>query len=90
MDAHIELTALRDMRDIAFAIRDLESQQQAVAKRFRRGIRSLQTELAACEQAIEDEGITIDGTQPWNTRSEELKKLIADPTLANVAEDLNV
>jgi len=90
MDAKIELIALRDMRDIAFAIRDLENQQQAVAKRFRRGVRSLQTELAACEQAIEDEGITIEGTQPWQTRSDELIKLIADPTLSNVAEDLNV
>lgn len=90
MDTNTELTALRDMRDIAFAIRDLETQQQAVAKRFRRGIRSLQTELAACEQAIEDDGITIDGTQPWAIRSDEMKKLIADPTLTKIQEDVNV
>lgn len=90
MDEKKELKALRDMRDIAFAIRDLETQQAVVTKRYRRGIKSLQIELASCEQAIEDEGISIEGCQPWEIRSEQLKRLIANPILTNIEEDTNV
>lgn len=89
MDEKIELTALRDMRDIAFAIRDLETQQVAVAKRYRKGIRSLQTELASCEQSIEGDGM-IDGCEPWATRSDEMKRLIANPILTNIEADVIV
>lgn len=90
MDEKSELTALRDMRDIAFAIRDLEIQQAAVARRYRRGIKMLQKEMASCEQAIEEEDITIEGCQPWKIRSEDLNKLIANPVLTNIEEDVNV
>jgi len=90
MDEKSELTALRDMRDIAFAIRDLETQQAAVARRYRRGIKMLQKEMAACEQAIEDGEATIEGCQPWETRGEDIKRLIANPVLTNIEEDVNV
>ena len=90
MDEKSELTALRDMRDIAFAIRDLEIQQAAVARRYRRGIKMLQKEMASCEQAIEEEDITIEGCQPWEIRTEDLKRLIANPVLTNIEEDVNV
>ena len=90
MNEKIELTALRDMRDIAFAIRDLETQQAAVAKRYRRGIRMLQRELAACEHDIEDDGHSFEGCHPWEVRGEDLKRLIANPVLTNIEEDVNV
>jgi|TARA_E500000318_G_scaffold49525_1_gene46484 hypothetical protein len=90
MDKETELKALRDMRDITFAIRDLETQQAAVAKRYRRGIKSLQIELCSCEQGIEDGGMPMEGCEPWNTRSDNLKQLIANPVLSNIEEDVNV
>ena len=90
MDEKSELTALRDMRDIAFAIRDLETQQAAVARRYRRGIKMLQKEMASCEQAIEDGEATIEGCQPWEIRGEGIKRLIANPLLINIEEDVNV
>lgn len=90
MDQNTELTALRDMRDIAFAIRDLEAQQHGVAKRFRRGIRMLQKELASCEQAIDENDSIMDGMKPWETRGEEVKRLIADPSLKHVPDEMSV
>lgn len=90
MDEKSELKALRDMRDIAFSIRDLETQQAAVARRYRRGIKMLQRELAACEQAIEDDSHMLEGCQPWEVRGEDVKRLIANPVLTNIEEDVNV
>lgn len=90
MDQNTELTALRDMRDIAFAIRDLETQQHGVAKRFRRGIRMLQKELASCEQAIDENDSIMDGMKPWEIRGEDVKRLIADPSLKHVPDEMSV
>ncbi len=90
MDQNTELTARRDMRDIAFAIRDLETQQQAIAKRFRRGVRILQKELASCEQAIDEASPVMEGMKPWEIRGEEVKRLIADPSIKHVPEDTSV
>lgn len=89
MDENTELTALRDMRDITFAIRDLENQLAAVSKRYKRGIKTLEREVAATEQAL-DEGVQIDGCEPWNSRSDQLKALISNPTIENIEEDLKV
>jgi hypothetical protein len=89
MDETTELTALRDMRDITFAIRDLENQHAAVSKRYKRGIKILEREIAATEQTLA-EGVQINGTEPWNSRSEQLKALILNPTIDNVEEDLKV
>ena len=85
-----ELEALRDLREINLAIRDLENHQAAVAKRFRRGVRMLMKESNSSEHEMEKgEGLFV-GTEPWVTRSKALTLLIADPVLTNIPEDTSV
>lgn len=90
MDNSTELVALRDLREINLAIRDLENQQAAVAKRYRRGIKLLEKEISSVEQMLDDEGIQIEGTEPWNIRIPELKSLIANPIIDAIPEDTSV
>lgn len=85
-----ELNALRDLREVHLAIKSLESQQQRVSRRFKRGIRMLQQEASSIEGFIDTGSSAIDGAEPWNTRGEDLGLLIASPVLTNVPEDTNV
>jgi hypothetical protein len=87
MDAPYELTALRDMREINLAIRDLQSQQAQISKRFKEGMKLLQKEFLTVESQLQDGNTEIDGTEPWNTRGEILQRLIANPTLENIPEE---
>tara|TARA_R110000796_G_scaffold16726_11_gene52153 strand:+ start:451 stop:720 length:270 start_codon:yes stop_codon:yes gene_type:complete len=86
MNENFELKALRCMREINIAIRDLENQSSVVSKRYKRGIKLLQTEICSIEASLDDGG-TIEGCEPWNVQSAELKTLIADPKLSSIAED---
>lgn len=86
MNENFELKALRAMREINIAIRDLENQSSAVAKRYKRGIKLLQSEILNIEGSL-DEGGTIEGCEPWNVQSAELRALISDPKLCNVSEE---
>ena len=90
MDNSTELTALRDLREINLAIRDLENQQTAVAKRYRRGIRLLEKEIALVEQTLDEGGVSIEGTEPWASRNPSLVLLTANPILENIPEDTSV
>ena len=85
-----ELNALRDLREVHLAIKSLENQQQRVSRRFKRGIRTLQDEAISIEAFIDTGSNAIEGTEPWNTRSEKLTKLIGCPVLTNIDEDTNV
>ena len=90
MDNSTELVALRDLREINLAIRDLENQQAAVAKRYRRGIKLLEKEISSVEQTLDEGGVQIEGTEPWNARNPELKALIANPVIEAIPEDTSV
>jgi hypothetical protein len=90
MDNSTELIALRDLREVSLAIRDLENQQTAVAKRYRRGIRLLEKEIALVEQTLDEGGVSIEGTEPWVSRNPSLKSLISNPVIENIIEDTSV
>jgi hypothetical protein len=86
MNTEYELTALRSIREINIAIRDLENQQAAVTKRYKRGIKMLESEICTIEESLDDGG-TIETMEPWTVRSPECWKLIADPQLDNIEDD---
>lgn len=86
MDDSFELTALRYMREISTAIKNLENQATAVSKRYKRGQKMLQSEIANVEATLDDGG-TMQGAEPWNTSSPELRQLIIDPQLKYIPED---
>jgi len=90
MNQAYELTALRSIREINIASRELENQAAATSKRYKKGIKMLQTEIAAIEASLDDGGSTLEGTEPWNVQTQKLKKLIADPSLANIEEDSSI
>jgi len=86
VDDKYELTALRAIRETSLAIRELESQAAATAKRYKRGIKLLSSEVNTIEATLDDGG-AIEGMEPWNIQSEKLKALIADPKLDNIDDD---
>jgi len=90
MDQTYELTALRTIREINIATRELENQASATTKRYKKGIKLLQAEIASIEAFLDDGGIAIEGTEPWNIQSQQLKSLIANPILANIEEDNSI
>jgi hypothetical protein len=58
MNTEYELTALRSIREINIAIRDLENQQAAVTKRYKRGIKMLGKLIADPQlDNIEDDNV---------------------------------
>jgi hypothetical protein len=87
MEDPFELKALRDLREIDLAIRDIQSQQALVAKRFKEGIKLLQKEAYTVEAQLADQSESIKGAEAWNTRSPILRTLINDPRLENIPED---
>lgn len=87
MDQTFELTALRDIREITISIRELEIQASAVSRRYKRGIKMLNSELLSIEQTLDEGGEGFDNMNPWDIRSEELKRLISVPGLVNIPED---
>ena len=87
---NIELQSLRDLREIQIAQRDLEAQASAVSKRYKRGIKILQKEAATLETFIDDGISPITDMSPWDTRSDQLSKLILDPQLQHIPEDTSV
>jgi len=87
MDQTFELTALRDIREITISIRELEIQASAVSRRYKRGIKMLNSELLSIEQTLDEGGEGFNNMNPWDIRSKELKQLIAQPGLVNIPED---
>lgn len=87
MEDPFELTALRDLREIDLAVRDIQNQQAMVAKRFKEGIKLLQKEAYTVEAQLADQTESINGAEAWNTRSPILRTLINDPRLENIPED---
>lgn len=87
MDAPFELQALRDLREINLAIRDLQSQQAITSKRFKEGIKLLQNEAQIVESQLNDGTPTMDGTKAWETRNPILRNLINNPRLENIPEE---
>jgi len=49
----------------------------------------LQAEVDAIEASLDDGG-TLPGTEPWNIQSQQIKLLIADPSLSNIEEDNSI
>ena len=89
MDNTQELNALRDLREVNIAIKDLELQQAQNSKNYKRGIRLLQREVALTESILDDGGV-MEGCESWKVRHEALKTLIDNPCLENIPEDTNV
>lgn len=87
MDNLFELTALRDSREIQLSIRELENQAAAVSKRYKRGIKMLELELNTIDRILDEGGSQIEGCEPWEVRSKEMKHLISVPVLVNIPED---
>lgn len=83
-----ELELLRDAREIDIARASLESQLSAITKRFKRGIRMLEAEKQTTTSNIDL--LPLPGGSPIETRSEEMRALIANPSLANIPEDSDV
>ena len=79
-----ELQLFKDSREIDIAIKQLETHAASVAKRFKRGIRMLLKEKLNVEQAIDSQSGTT------ATRSKTLKRLIADPQIKHIPDDINV
>jgi len=88
-DNNTELKALRDLREINLAIKDLETQASVVSKKFKLGVRLLQRESSITENHLED-GYVMDGCESWNVRHEKIRNLINDPKLDNIPEDSSV
>jgi hypothetical protein len=86
MEQIYELTALRSIREIHIAVRDLENQAAATSKRYKKGIKTLLGEVSAVEASLDDGGV-IEGMEPWNIQSEQIKSLISNPVLSNIGED---
>tara|TARA_R110001606_G_scaffold394914_1_gene566307 strand:+ start:115 stop:678 length:564 start_codon:yes stop_codon:yes gene_type:complete len=86
MEQIYELTALRSIREIHIAVRDLENQAAATSKRYKKGIKTLLGEVSAIEASLDDGGV-IEGMEPWNIQSEQIKSLISNPVLSNIEED---
>ncbi len=63
MDENNELKALRFIREINIAIRELENQSSATSKRYKKGVKMLQREICSIE-ALQDDGAIIEGTEP--------------------------
>jgi len=90
MDANTyELKALREMREINIAMRELSNQATAVSKRYKQGIKMLEKQFLSIESCLDDGGC-FPGTEPWAIQSEELIKLIRNPVLSNIPEDSSV
>jgi hypothetical protein len=84
-----EFKALKEMREISIAMRELQNQASSIAKRYKQGIKTLEKESASIEACLDDGG-WISGTEPWDNQSPELRQLIADPQLKNIPEDVSV
>lgn len=77
---------LRDLRDIQLAIQELESDKSRQNKRYQQGVRMLWREYHKVDAEIEDPGSSFDGMAAMDTRSQELRQLIADPVYRNIPE----
>lgn len=86
MDNTYELNALRSIREATIAIRDLENQATATAKRYKKGIKFINAHISTIEQSLDDGG-TIDGLEPWTVASPSINRLISNPILDNIEED---
>jgi hypothetical protein len=84
-----ELKALRFIREINIAIRELENQSSATSKRYKKGVKMLQKEICSVE-ALLDDGAIIEGTEPWVILTQQLRSLIFNPTLSNIEEDNSI
>ena len=84
-----ELKALRDLREINLAIKDLELQSSNTSKNYKRGIRLLQKEASLTESQIDDGGV-MDGCESRNVRHANLKQLINNPCIENIPQDNSV
>jgi hypothetical protein len=87
MEQALELKALRDIREITISIRELEAQASVVSKRYKKGIKMLETEILSIEQTLDEGAEGFDNMKPWDIRTEDLKRLISDPGLVNIPED---
>ena len=81
-----ELTALREMREINIAMRELSIQAGSVSKRYKQGIKMLEKQFLSIESCLDDGGC-FPGTEPWVIQGKELINLIKDPVLSNIPED---
>ena len=84
-----ELKALREMREINIAMRELSNQASAVSKRYKQGVKMLEKQFLSIEACLDDGGC-FPGTEPWKIQSPEIEKLIRNPVLANIPEDSSV
>ena len=89
MEDTYELTALRSIRIATSALRDLENQSSATSKRYKRGIKSLNSYIYSVEASLDDGG-SLEGTAPWESMSPKLRDLISNPCLKNIEEDSSV
>ena len=89
MDNKFELNALRSIREATIAIRDLENQAAATAKRYKKGIKTINAYISSIEQSLDDGG-TIEGCEPWKVAGAYVGQLILNPVLDNIAEDNTV
>ena len=78
----------RDLHEIDLARRELEANKAKATKRYNAGIKMLDREKLSVESSLHDE--PMEGMTPIETRSEELRTLIADPSLRNIPEDTDV
>lgn len=88
MDQHQELERLRHIREVNQSVRELESEASQVAKRYKRGIRSLENHAIAVESELDQDSLPAIGE--IQSISPELQRLIADPTLNNIPLDNEV
>lgn len=86
MDNTYELNALRSIREATIAIRDLENQAAATAKRYKKGVKTIEGYITSIEASLDDGG-SIEGLEPWNSITPSLKRLISDPIVDNIEED---
>lgn len=88
MDSQKELTALRSIREVNIAIRELESQAAETARLYKKGVKQLLSHILSIESFLDDGGVIIEGTEPWNMQSDQIKSLIDNPVLSNIEQDL--
>jgi hypothetical protein len=89
MDNTYELNALRSIREATIAIRDLENQATATAKRYKKGVKNIYGYISTIEASLDDGG-TIEGMEPWNSISPSLKRLLSNPIVDNIEEDSSI
>ncbi len=88
MDTNKELKSLRHLREISLATRELDEQFARVRKRYNRGINILRKHAESVDRAIDEDELPLDWPDPIDAAHPDVVKLLADPKLSSIPDDV--